>query len=125
MDVWKLGTTAIKVRRCGPDLTSYLLTCLLPQMSKMSTGNLSKTCKWSFAQVEGKLAEDAAVTKGLKWFDIAQGDMPTSVHVELIKQGEIKDPYKGLNEYDVQVGSLSAILGTELIDLSLLVGWRG
>lgn len=69
----------------------------------MSTENLSKTCKWSFAQVQGKAAEDPAVAKGLKWFDIAQGDMPTSVHVQLIKQGEIEDPYKGLNEYDVQV----------------------
>jgi beta-mannosidase len=78
-------------------------------MSKVSTENLSKTCKWSFAQVEGKKAEDAAVAKGLKWFDIAQGDMPTSVHVELIKREEIPDPYKGLNEYDVQVSHRRSI----------------
>lgn len=73
-------------------------------MSKAYTDNLSKTCKWAFAQVEGEKAQDAAAAKGLKWFDIAQGDMPTSVHVELIKRGEIPDPYKSLNEYDVQVG---------------------
>jgi beta-mannosidase len=74
-------------------------------MSQSLPINLSKTCNWSFAQVEGVKPDDAVNSKAWKWFDIKQGDMPTSVHVELIKQGVIKDPYKGMNEYDVQVSS--------------------
>jgi hypothetical protein len=72
-------------------------------MSELSRVNLSKTCNWSFAQVAGSKQQDAKDGEHHKWFDIRQGDMPTSVHVELMKQGVIKDPYKGMNEYDVQV----------------------
>ncbi|KAL7409700.1 glycoside hydrolase family 2 protein [Mrakia frigida] len=47
---------------------------------------------WSFAQVkEGVEGEYADIEK-----------TPTSVHAELIKSGMIPDPYKGMNEYDVQ-----------------------
>ncbi|GHJ85131.1 hypothetical protein NliqN6_1533 [Naganishia liquefaciens] len=81
----------------------------------MSVRNLSKTCKWSFAQVEDRATDEAAAMKRLKWFDIAQGDMPTSVHVELIKRGDIEDPYKGMNEYDVQwVGEADWMFRTEI-----------
>lgn len=75
-------------------------------MSDLSPVNLSKTCHWSFAQVKGSESQDVATGDHLKWFDIKQGDMPTSVHVELMKQDVIKDPYKGMNEYDVQVSTL-------------------
>jgi hypothetical protein len=78
-------------------------------MSELSRVNLSKTCNWSFAQVEGEKQQDAKDGEHHEWFDIKQGDMPTSVHVELMKQGVIKDPYKGMNEYDVQV-SLDRVL---------------
>lgn len=81
-------------------------------MSQLSSVNVSKTCNWSFAKVEETKAHDAGVHKGLKWFDIEQGDMPTSVHVELMKQGEIKDPYKCMHEYDVQV-SIRLLHGLE------------
>lgn len=72
-------------------------------MSQGLTTNISKESHWSFAQVEASKSQNVASQKALKWYDIEQGDMPTSVHVQLMKQGEIPDPYKGMNEYDVQV----------------------
>ncbi|KAJ9117501.1 hypothetical protein QFC22_004351 [Naganishia vaughanmartiniae] len=81
----------------------------------MSSTNLSKESRWSFAQVEASKVRDAAAQKSLKWYDIKQGDMPTSVHVQLMKQGEIPDPYKGMNEYDVQwVGEADWLFKSEI-----------
>lgn len=82
-------------------LTTFVTA--LSKMSEASTTNLSKQSRWTFAQVEASKIQDVAAQKALKWYDIEQGDMPTSVHVQLMKQGEIPDPYKGMNEYDVQV----------------------
>ncbi len=51
---------------------------------------------WEFKQVPSK------------GFDNVDGNwtacskVPTSVHVELLKQGKIPDPFKGLNEWQVQ-----------------------
>lgn len=54
--------------------------------------------------------------------------MPTSIHVELIKQGVIKDPYKGMNEYDVQVSFQRLPVLEFAVDrrhpLCPAVGWR-
>lgn len=44
--------------------------------------------------------------------------IPTSVHVELIKDGTIPDPYKGLNEWDVQC----KLMFCQSRDVGLMVG---
>ncbi len=57
---------------------------------------------WSFHQVPSSF-DDNAPLKEADWITVDK--VPTSVHVELIKQGKIVDPFKGLGEWDVQVGS--------------------
>jgi hypothetical protein len=51
---------------------------------------------WSFSQVSSPTWSDVKE----EWTTCAS--FPTSVHVELRKQGRIPDPFKGLNEWDVQ-----------------------
>ncbi|GFZ45160.1 Beta-mannosidase B [Saitozyma sp. JCM 24511] len=51
---------------------------------------------WSFSQVSSPTWADVKE----EWTTCAS--FPTSVHVELRKQGRIPDPFKGLNEWEVQ-----------------------
>ncbi|BEI83975.1 hypothetical protein CcaverHIS002_0405790 [Cutaneotrichosporon cavernicola] len=50
---------------------------------------------WEFSRVVSETEPDVQE----EW---AQCKVPTSVQVELIKAGKIRDPYKGLNEWDCQ-----------------------
>ncbi len=59
---------------------------------------------WSFSQLPGR--SDPKPVKE-EWKAIEK--IPTSVHVELLKRGEIADPYKGLAEHEVQVRGLCLI----------------
>ena len=63
--------------------------------------------KWQFAQVPSKDVPDIVESCG----DWQACEVPTSVHVELIKAGKIPDPFKGLKEWDVQCES--GLLGAE------------
>jgi hypothetical protein len=65
---------------------------------------------WSFHQLPSSFSDSAAAQAAVKegeWLDIER--IPTSVHVELLKREKIVDPYKGLGEWDVQVGVLSGV----------------
>lgn len=53
---------------------------------------------WKFTQVSSELFPNAET----KWQSC---EVPTSVHVELIKEKRIPDPFKGLAEWDVQCKS--------------------
>jgi beta-mannosidase len=55
---------------------------------------------WSFHQLPSSLSDSKDVREP-EWIKVQS--MPTSVHVQLLKQGKIVDPYKGLGEWDVQV----------------------
>lgn len=50
---------------------------------------------WEFSRVASETEPDV----GEEW---SSCKVPTSVQVELIRQGKIADPYKGLNEWDCQ-----------------------
>ncbi|KZT33739.1 glycoside hydrolase family 2 protein [Sistotremastrum suecicum HHB10207 ss-3] len=50
---------------------------------------------WTFTEIGGGLG-----TKDGEW--LPTSSFPTTVHVELLKQGKIPDPFVGLNEYKVQ-----------------------
>lgn len=76
----------------------------------MSESKSYLSTSWSFTQLTPTKIPQFALQDGEKevikqeekeWYDIEK--VPTSVHVELIKRGIIADPYKGLNEWDVQV----------------------
>jgi hypothetical protein len=54
---------------------------------------------WYFSQVSSTTWPDVEE----EWTPCAS--FPTSVHVELKKQGKIHDPFEGLNEWDVQCQS--------------------
>jgi beta-mannosidase len=65
---------------------------------------------WSFSQVSSPTWADVKE----EWTTCAS--FPTSVHVELRKQGRIPDPFKGLNEWEVQcewVGPVCAAKRTD------------
>ncbi|KIY73725.1 glycoside hydrolase family 2 protein [Cylindrobasidium torrendii FP15055 ss-10] len=62
---------------------------------------------WAFTQIGGGQA-----TVDGEWIQVSS--FPTTVHVELLKQGKIPDPFVGLNEWDVQwVGESSWSFKTE------------
>lgn len=61
---------------------------------------------WSFANT-------SSLENQREWLGAAQ--VPTTVHVELIRLGKIADPFKGMNEWEVQcmfylVGSIMSSL---------------
>ncbi|KAJ1311549.1 hypothetical protein OPQ81_010033 [Rhizoctonia solani] len=89
-------------RALDPASVVFLHAAKMPSSLPINTG-------WSFTQV-GKHGE-ASVTGKEEW--IPTSTFPTSVHVELIKLGEIPDPYIGLNEWDVQwVGEADWVFST-------------
>jgi hypothetical protein len=56
---------------------------------------------WEYAQLPSKSFPDLT-TESPECQFAGVSKFPTSVHVELLAAGKIKDPYKGLNEADVQ-----------------------
>lgn len=51
---------------------------------------------WTFSQVPSEIIPEVKE----EWKECSK--VPTSVHVELIRLGEIEHPYKGLAEWDSQ-----------------------
>lgn len=75
---------------------------------------------WSFSQVSSEQSPDVEES----W---EACKVPTSVHVELKRLGKIPDPFKDLNEWEVQckcsvLGSASACLLTRLQGCKRLTG---
>ncbi|GJE84980.1 glycoside hydrolase family 2 protein [Phanerochaete sordida] len=54
---------------------------------------------WSYALADAHGTDTGSVKVG-EWAAVQQ--FPTTVHVELLKEGKIPDPFIGLNEWDVQ-----------------------
>ncbi|KAI0089166.1 glycoside hydrolase family 2 protein [Irpex rosettiformis] len=63
----------------------------------ISLTNRSLHQGWTFTRIGGG-GED--VVKEGEWLGVQE--FPTTVHVELLKQGKIPDPFIGLNEWEVQ-----------------------
>lgn len=64
---------------------------------------------WSFTRIPSSFPDQRAIENDDlmgKRFKVDR--VPTNVHSELIDRGEIKDPYKGLAEYQVQVRSIAS-----------------
>jgi hypothetical protein len=91
------------------------------------------TENWSYTQLTPTRIPDGSkagkeIQEEKEWFPASK--FPTSVHVELMKRGELADHCKGLNEWDIQVSA--SLLGTELVlsssgrhaNYELTVGWR-
>lgn len=74
---------------------------------------------WQFCQapIETNSTKGHHEQDGIAKDWVACSKVPTSVHVELFKQGKIPDPFKDLNEWDVQC-ELS------LLSLNLVIGPR-
>ncbi|EKM59838.1 glycoside hydrolase family 2 protein [Phanerochaete carnosa HHB-10118-sp] len=54
---------------------------------------------WSYSLVDAHGTDTTGVTEG-EWTAVKH--FPTTVHVELLREGKIPDPFIGLNEWDVQ-----------------------
>jgi len=91
------------------------------------------TENWSYTQLTPTRIPDGSkagkeIQEEKEWFPASK--FPTSVHVELMKRGELADHCKGLNEWDIQVSCSD--WGTELSFGSfgmhaiygMTVGWR-
>jgi hypothetical protein len=88
---------------------------------------------WSYTQLTPTRIPDGAragqeVQEEKKWF--AASKFPTSVHVELMKRGELADHCKGLNEWDIQASRGFMASGGRATYASIVclikstVGWR-
>lgn len=88
---------------------------------------------WSYTQLTPTRIPDGPkageeIQEEKEWFPASK--FPTSVHVELMKRGELPDHCKGLNEWDIQA-SLSVVRMKMSVSSSgcvtiyrTIVGWR-
>lgn len=74
------------------------MTVDIPSVADAKATRTTLAHNWQFSQVASKTWADVKE----EWTECS---VPTSVHVELEKQGRIPDPYKGLNEWEVQCES--------------------